>query len=278
MPEARFVVDVSDMERLANYMDAAGEDILERFQDELADLAHIVMLEVFEKSWSGLDEDQFPQIYRDHVREILGEIPIDFIGGGSSAGIAIDFDELGTKEELESAYHRHAQLAGGGTVEGPYDGQELKNTSAHRHIFFEALIRGTDYIDPNTGKKIPARKLAGLWDQTLEEYVEIWGNKAPEWLFLQHGTKWQPNIPPYDIAGEINREIAIRGSRIWEAEWKRVLSSKLLSDSDLSADIRNLYTSSNVFVDPTGGYHSPSGGIVVDGKTYKGGQFLPKKR
>lgn len=278
MPSIRYIVDVEEVEKLANYLDTAGEDILERFQEEMISVAHVVLSEVFKRSWASLDTDQFPNVYRSHILDVVDNLSIDFVGDGyRTAGVAIDFDELGTRDELEAAYHRHAKLAGGGEVEGPYDGEELKNATADRHVFFEALITGRDYVDPKTGKTIPARKLQGKWDETLDEYLDIWGDKSPEWLFLQHGTRWSPNVTPYDVVGEVNTLISLRGGQLWEAEWARVLSAEQVrGNASLSAGTKNLYTEQHVFVDKTGGYHSPSGGISIGGKTYKRGQFIPK--
>lgn len=278
MPSVHYQVNVEEVEKLANYLDTAGEDILERFQEEMVDVAHIILGEVFIRSWAGLDERQFPGVYRSHILDVVDNLPIEFIGDGyHTAGIAIDFDEIGTRDELEAAYHRHAKLAGGGEVEGAYDGEELKNATADRHVFFEALINGTDYVDPKTGKKIPARKLQGKWDETLDEYLEIWGDKSPEWLFLQHGTRWSPSIPPYDIEGEINRLINLRGDQLWAAEWARVLGSEeIQGNAGLAEETKNYYVEEHVYVDPTGGYHAPPGGITVGGKPYKRGQFIPK--
>jgi hypothetical protein len=279
---AEFIVDVHTVEEVANYLDTAGEDIMQRFQEGMIDASHQVIRRIFEQAWAGLSEDQFPAMYRNHLLEAMNSQPV-VVGARFSdgAGVEVRIEELGSEEELERAYHRHAQLAEGGTVEGPYEGEELKNDTQERHDFWEALVHGKDYegINPKTGKryKIPARKLAGKWQQTLSEYMQIWGAKAPYWRFLEYGTGWTPNIPPFAITEQIQYEITEVGNELWNAEWATALNNMQragLYESRYSYS--NLYSKVNVSADPKGNYHTPSGGLTIGGKKYRRGQFLPK--
>lgn len=211
-------------------------------------------------------EDGFPEEFQEHllnnVSKIIPSIFMDMHG----LFISFDLEEwLGGYDDLTKAFHQGAQLEGGGQLFGPYTGQALKQDDAEiRHVFWEAIRYGKAKADIG-GKHVP---VTGTWDDTIQHYLDIWGEKSPQWLFIQFGQEeWQPYIPQIDVLDNIENVI--------QAAAASYLAGVLAS----SVAIANTYKTVGLEVGYTGQKSAPrviSGTVEVNGKIYRPGRFVPR--
>lgn len=154
------------------------------------------------------------QVYTDHlVRVLKTRVPI--LGGGEAGRVEMFFDleALGGYSEL--SYGRASQaLISTGTflihppqVELPYIGQPLISEQDARQEFWENVV-----VDRDGGYAFGPHKqftMANLgyvqtYDEVAMARVLAWGNKAPEWLWLENGfNESKPEIYPVDFARSI---------------------------------------------------------------------------
>jgi hypothetical protein len=117
--------------------------------------------------------------------------------------VSLNFDELGTWEELTEGYHYGAKLEGGGQVDLPWQGGQsdagLKNTVQER---YEAWLRVFN------GETWHTIDYSSSWSETISARISVWGSKAPQWLLLEYGqTEWEPTIEPYPVVEDITTEL-----------------------------------------------------------------------
>lgn len=136
----------------------------------------------------------FPEPYIRHIVEVSRYTPPSVIVSGDTLTVFFDFYELGTASDLPKAYHRHAKLKDGTTLDGPYSGQPLKYPKRMRLNVWET----------NTG----------LWEESWEEKVDIWGDRAPEWIFLAFGQPYDPSTPPTELIDEIEARLS-KAAYVW---------------------------------------------------------------
>lgn len=156
----------------------------------------------------------FPEPFQLHLTRVMRRLPISTGALGMEVFASLDLDLLGTREDLHKAYHQGARLKDGGKLDGPYTGQPLANENAReRHIFWEAFRRGDDKAEnPKGPGMVPIPKDAS-WEQTMQKYIEIWGEQAPEWLLIQFGqNRWNPQVHQYDIVGEFGERFRNRAT------------------------------------------------------------------
>lgn len=148
--------------------------------------AQEALKEVFAEAVRGADsEDGFPKEFQDHVMSSLNQInPLEEVTGGAYS-LSFDFDELGGWDDLKRAFHQGARTADGGRIWGPYEGEELAQED----------------VDKRHAAWLRIRKQAGEeWEETKQQYINIWGEKAPEWKYVQYGQQeWEPYITPQPV-------------------------------------------------------------------------------
>lgn len=234
-------------------------------------IVKLAMIEVFEEAMDYANSyDGFPVEWQQHTMNVVRGFN-DFVVtvGAFGVYIGIDFDALGTQSELRRAFHQGAMLEGGGHLWGPYEGQALASKDSEAaHTFWEAIrYNQKTAFNPATGKRMPTSKVPYQWDEVVNKYVEIWGEKCPEWLFIQYGQEeWEPIVPQFDLEGEVGYRL---GS----------LAETMLAEFlDDTVRIANLYRSAGAEVGYTGSgtprLESPL--LTVGSKTYRKGQFVPK--
>lgn len=169
-------------------------------------IARRLMIEVMEEAVIVANQyDGFPEPFQNHVLRTLKKVPISTDITGLDISLKFDIDSLGNGADLRRAYHQGARLKDGSKLDGPYEDQPLANENAgDRHIFWEALRRG-DAKSPNPkGPGMVPIPRDASWEATMKKYIEIWGEKAPEWIFIQNGQyRWNPRVQQYDIIGEM---------------------------------------------------------------------------
>lgn len=213
-------------------------------------------------------DDGFPDRYKQHMLEAVREnIYPTVLMNGDELFISFDIEEsLGGLDDLQRAFHQGAQLAGGGKLWGEYTGQALKNDDpAERHVFWEALRYGADKVDIK-GKSVHIRDSS--WEETLEQYLRIWGEKAPQWILIQFGQEeWEPTVPQVDIFNNIKRAI------------RDYSSFYLASVLEAEVAVANAYRATGLEVGFSGDKTPArviSGTTTINGKTYRPGRFAPR--
>lgn len=211
-----FDVDISEILDSLDAMDSIPSFIMDDIADEVDVIARSLLRQVFEEAIDKQSEEGFPQEFRDHVMEVIGFMDVDRVVGQGHAEIFVDFNQLGTLNDLTKAFHQGAKLAEGGIVDGPYEGEALLNPVDERHEFWLAVRTGTRSVPNVKGHgKIPIKE--GAWEETKRKYVEIWGDKAPEWLYLQFGQdKWEPHIRASSIVEDFSARFQQQANEVWQ--------------------------------------------------------------
>lgn len=215
-------------------------------------------------------EGGFPESFQQHLLGVVSDIIPTVIADGNDVFINLNLEEyLGTRDDLVKAFHQGATLADGGQLWGPYTGQELRNENAEdRHIFWEAIQRGdTRAPNPSGGGEIHIP--GGAWERTQEQYIAIWGEKAPEWLFIQFGQEeWAPYVPATDIIGNV-REAVQNAAAV--ALFNIVENEVAIANTYKTTGLQVGYSQSGTPRVREGTYTDPR-----TGKTYRPGRFVPK--
>ena len=159
--------------------------------------------------------DAFPPHYVEPMISAAHKIIVT-----SGIDILIDFELMGTWDDLTAGYHEGARLAGGGSVSLPWTGgtseSGLKNDVVDRYEFWLAVFHGDTYNNIST---------EGLWEDTIAARLDAWGDKAPQWLLLEYGQEeWEPTITAYPIIETITTEITDLFTSMLTEEVERIVS------------------------------------------------------
>lgn len=267
---AEFEVNTQAVLESLDYILSIGGRLYQ-IESEMKAIAKIALIETFEEAMlEANSNDGFPVEWQIHTMQVV----IDFqdlyvIPSTDSIFVSVDFDAFGTEEELKRAFHQGARLEGGGNVWGPYNGEALAAQDPDSaHIFWEAIrFNQKTAFNPSTGKRMPTSKVKYPWEEVVNKYVEIWGDKAPEWLFMQYGQEeWEPIIPQIDIIGRF--------------EDKLFSLCELLLVSFVESEVRiaSSYKTIGAEVGFTkGGQPQLTSPLTtLKGKSYRKGQFVPK--
>ena len=153
----------------------------------------------------------FPPIYQQHTLQTLAYLPIFIDVTGYGVDTFLDLEELGDYEAFEQGFHYHAQITGGGNVDLPYGGEDLKNSTEERYQYWLALLYGSD---------IPGYPpVQGKLAETYAARVSYWEaiGKAPEWLMLQYGEATsEPTVRPYPIIETLESSVYQRIANLME--------------------------------------------------------------
>src|SRR3989304_6596872 len=153
-----------------------------------------IVIEVFTRAMGRLDDFAWPLQYTEQVLDSVQWLPIIVTPSANGLDVFIDWDDLGTQDELKTAYHYRARLAGGGEVSFPYRGQPLAppDDPKKRHAWWWEHV----LMDPPK------------MDETIQARVSQWARyRAPEWLFLQYGVDYSPSFPPFPILELIETDV-----------------------------------------------------------------------
>lgn len=261
LPESsiKFVVDDSQVLEFVAALQDEIPNIMARIEERTSGFARQILAGTFYDAMDRLSYDQFAPEFRDKLLENLGKIPIITEVDGNGGQVSFDLEFLGTKEDLERAFHRHAVLETHHQLTEPYTGQALAVRDADvRHEFFLAMMRG-EAFQGRDGRVI---QTAGLWQTTKQEYLEIWGDKSPQWLYLEYGqSRFEPKIPAYSVIEEVQANMEALVDLVFTQEFDAAF--KIANQAQVGI-ARNLQTLRR----------APAGGLTIRGKTYEGGQFV----
>lgn len=133
--------------------------------------------------------EAFPAIYLIHTIAVMSSM-YRIEPTATNVSVTLDFGVLGNYQDLTRGFHYNAIRRDGTLQELPYTSGNftnvLKNPVETRYIFWNEVVRHS-----------------GLQSDTLSQRVAAWGDKAPEWLLLQYGTSYSPQIQPYPILENI---------------------------------------------------------------------------
>lgn len=268
MAIVQFLVDISEVTESLQLMNNLPHYVLTEVANQVEQEGRLVLLSAFEEAMQHQSYDSFPEEFRDHVREVVSNVKFDKIIEGSAFSVSFDFNQLGTRQDLERAFHQGALLADGKTrLDGPYTGQALKNDAndphktRNRHIYWLAVHRG-DTRAPNPERPGTVPVESGAWERTKRKYVEIWGDKAPQWLYLQFGqNKWDPTILGFPIIETFNQTF--------------ITNSGDLFNSLISDQIQEAQRHGAVFTPHGARLTQTTNEIGPSGKIRRPGQFYP---
>lgn len=238
-------------------------------------IAKEIIMRVFEEAVVFADSDDgFPPEFQQHVLKVASTIRPTVIVDRNELFVSFDLEEsMGGETELKRAYHQGAILADGKTrLDGPYTGQALLTDDEYRrHEFWLAIRYGQSKVQTNKDGKIinhtinnPSEK----WEKTKDKYIEIWGNKAPEWLFIQFGQEeHEPTIPSFNIVEAIQEDISASLTRLLEIEFES--SVRLANQLESFGFAGGINKAGRAYL-TSGSYTGPTG------KKYRPGRFIPR--
>jgi hypothetical protein len=211
-------VDASDaiegMRNLEGNLSRAGKQAMSRAVHIIRSRIPRIMMETYEAAL-GVAGD-FPPIYANHLRQGLRTIVPRISFDEDELVIDIgDIEGLGDVSDLEEAVHYHAILMYGdpsefsisnpalsdiGTDESAlYGPNKPSGGEDRRQEFWEALVQGHDFIIQFGGANnawTGVISTTGMFDETLNARVALWGNRYPEWILLDEGMEGVPTVLP----------------------------------------------------------------------------------
>lgn len=182
---------------LADALNASSAQLERAFNDigyAFAQEANAIVEETLIQAAAHAGPDAFPPQYIAPMLSAASKI-VTVIPGS----VELNFEEMGTATDLAEGYHYGAKIAGGGQVELPYTGEELKNETEVRYQAWLRVFHGDTWHGIN---------YAGVWNETITARLTVWADKAPQWLLLEYGQEeWEPTIDPYPIVEDITTEL-----------------------------------------------------------------------
>lgn len=213
-----FAVDISTIIHAANKLDSMPFDLIPRLSSELQVIAKETLFEVFaEAVIQANSQGGFPAPFQAHVLSSIQHLPILPIVNGTLITVFVDFDILGTESDLRRAFHQGAKLTGGGGRDGylwgPYNGQELvSKDAAKRYVAWNAVANDSGaYKFGGPKSKTYYLPEWASWENTINQRIAIWGDRAPEWLYVQFGQEeWSPKIPAGSVIEDFYSTLKIQ--------------------------------------------------------------------
>jgi hypothetical protein len=258
-----FSSDISQIEAALDRMDDIPNHVLSEIADEITYMGQALLRDLFEDAMARQSETALPEEFREHIRYVVNHAEFNPTATGTGVEVDFDFNQLGTVQELKRAFHQGARTADGDIIDGPYEGEELENSAADRHLYWEAMAEGRDKAPTREGKSMRIQK--GAWERTKQKYIEIWGDKAPQWLYLQFGQdKWKPKIQKSSIIEDFT-EIYTRKANI-------------IFNETLAAEVAYAQETGTVLTDHGRRLVEATGELGPSGKPRQVGQFYPNRR
>src|SRR4026207_651685 len=109
--------ELSGFERLLSKLSLAEEQAEQAFKTvsaEFVPVAHATVQNVLLKAAANAGDDAFPLAYIEPMLSAAERIIIQ-----EPSAVLLEFEELGTADDLEEGYHYGAKIEGGGQVELP---------------------------------------------------------------------------------------------------------------------------------------------------------------
>ncbi len=175
--------------------DRAIEQAFRNISSSFTVQAKAVIDDILIKAAAQAGSEAFPLAYIEPMLRAAGNIIIS-----QPTEVFVDFESLGTVEDLQEGFHYMARIDSESHVELPYGGEPLKNDTEQRYIAWQRVFHGETWhgID-----------YSGSWSETIAARLEVWGDRAPQWLLLQYGQEeFEPTINPYPIVEEITSDLA----------------------------------------------------------------------
>ena len=271
MNSKTFDVDVSSIIEATSYLDAVPSKVGSELAYAFRGLARGLLIAVFEDAMIRANaEGGFPEPFQNHVLSVVRTIPIISTFSNNQIFIEVDFDEIGTTSDLERGFHQGAKLADGGRLwQEAYTGQPLKQPNAHlRYRVWNAVRYGATEVKMTHRRPFKLPEWA-TWENTMDARIDIWGDKAPEWLYIQFGQHFKP---PYVPAGSVFEDFAYQLNE----------EGSLLVEEIVAIEIEtaNIFSAKGITVSPTANRSiqllAGFAGLSNAGNPYRRGQFISR--
>lgn len=227
-------IELSGFNELTRNLGLASQEISRAFNDiryAFVIEAQSIIDEVLIQTAAQEGPDSFPPHYVEPMVSAAHRII-----NVSGIDVLIDFELMGTWDDLTLGYHEGARLAGGGAVSLPWTGGTseagLKNDVVDRYQFWLAVLHGEKYNNIDT---------TGMWENTISARLDAWGELAPQWLLLEYGQEeWEPTIRSYPIVETITAELSGLFTSMLTEEIERIVEQVNLGQAPTGAviDIR----------------------------------------
>ena len=202
-----YQMDTSELRIFVNRLGLETDAALALFFREARAALEIIVVETIAEVAPGAGPG-FPAAYVGHLLTVAtANPPVRAIFGG----LQIDLTMLGTYENYTEGFHRHAQSADGGVIELPWTGQEPKNPPEVRILFWEKLASGQPFF-PKQGKM----STEGLYAETIQNRISVWGDLAPEWWVLENGSSSFPESHPTALTEVMTAKATIVLASLYE--------------------------------------------------------------
>lgn len=171
-------------------MAEAFRNVIPAFSSQADDIIQNILI----KAAAQAGSDAFPLAYIEPMLEAAGKMSIQ-----RPTEFLLEFEEMGTADDLAEGFHYGAKIEGGGQVDLPYGGEPLKNDTQQRYEAWQRIYRGDTWHGLD---------YSNSWSETIQARLQVWDDKAPQWLLLQYGqTEFEPTILPYPIVEEVTFDL-----------------------------------------------------------------------
>lgn len=215
-PVILFAPDISSIQIALRAID---QELVTKFfsptvMNDLRIAARATLQEVFKEAVARQPQQNggWPEEYTALIEEMVNDLPIEVYPMGKALAVSLNLYLLGGEHDLELGYHYQALLK---TEQSSLSSRDRQNRQTHvranlgrvrteadflfprkvRYYFFKTYVAGGAVWGPTIGNNV------NMYDKTIDARVTFWRTlgKAPVWLLLQYGTKWEPRIQRHDI-------------------------------------------------------------------------------
>jgi hypothetical protein len=109
---------------------------------------------------------------------------------------------------------------------GPFENQELVSKDPwKRFAAWNAVYSGTGgYKFGRKSRVYPLPEWAS-WENTMQQRISIWGEKAPEWLYIQVGQQiYPPKIPVGSVFEDFESVFITQGTILFDRELAKIMA------------------------------------------------------
>jgi len=233
---AKYQVDVTEIVDSLDRMDQIPRYVINQTVNEIKLAARDLLTEIFTLAMEQQDDLSFDEDFRTHLIGVVNRAEINSAISGSTFEVDFDFDTLGTTKDLERAFHQGARLADGTRLDGPYEGQALAQEDPEsRHIYWRAIRLGLARAENPDGPGTVPIPEGYNWDRTKAKYIEIWGDKAPLWIYLEYGQDaWDTTIESYPVIEEFTERFEQAAAEIFETNISEAIAQAEEAEIELT--------------------------------------------
>lgn len=207
--------DASGFKELSTAMGAASEHMARAFTNVVPvfiERAQEVIENSLIQAAAKAGPDAFPPQYIQPMIDAAQGILI-----AQPGEVVLDFEQLGTVDDLVEGFHYGAKIEGGGQVDLPYGGEVLKNDVNERYQAWLRILHGETWHGLD---------YSSSWSETIQARLDAWEGKAPQWLLLQYGqTEWEPTIQPNAIVEDVTAELFVVFDRLLLGEVNEIVAA-----------------------------------------------------